>query len=85
MALEFDRLREGVADDPAVDQGLRRFLLRVYLKVAGGLALSAAIAWAVVTMPALSRLFFVQTGGEVDFSGWGWGLGLVDEVDSQIT
>jgi len=74
MGLEFDRLREGVADEPDVDQGLRRFLLQVYLKVAGGLALSAAIAWAVVTLPALSRLFFVEIGGEMRLSGWGWAL-----------
>ncbi|MBL8538542.1 MAG: Bax inhibitor-1/YccA family protein [Hyphomonadaceae bacterium] len=44
--------------DMAVDAGLRSFMLGVYNKMALGLALSAALAYAAATVPALSQFFF---------------------------
>ncbi len=62
-----------VPAEAAVDVGLRGFLSRVYLKLAGGLALSAVVAWCVAYVPSLRDLFFTSAQGEiVGFSGWGW-------------
>lgn len=44
--------------DMAVDAGLRSFMLGVYNKMALGLALSAGLAYAAATVPALSQFFF---------------------------
>jgi FtsH-binding integral membrane protein len=43
----------------AGDAGLRRFMTQVYAKLAGGLAVSSAVAWAVASQPQLRDLFFV--------------------------
>jgi FtsH-binding integral membrane protein len=51
------------AADMAVDQGLRRFMLGVYNKMALGLALSGGLAYAVSHVPALTALFFQTTAG----------------------
>jgi len=51
--------------DATVDPGLRAFLGGVYLKLAGGLVLSAAVAWAIAYVPGLRGLFFVSARGEV--------------------
>jgi len=41
-----DRLRTGVgAAAPAIDQGLRSYMLRVYNYMAGGLAITGVVAW----------------------------------------
>ena len=46
------------APSMAVDAGLRAYMLGIYNKMALGLALSATIAWAVGSVPALSALIF---------------------------
>jgi FtsH-binding integral membrane protein len=73
MSFESDlSSRISVGGDAAFDAGLRAFLSRVYLKVAGGLALSAGEAWCVAHSSALRDLLFVQVQGEVaGFTGWG--------------
>jgi hypothetical protein len=47
--------------DMAVDAGLRSFMLGVYNKVALGLVLSAALAYATSAVPAIRDLLFVTT------------------------
>ncbi|MEO1029436.1 MAG: Bax inhibitor-1/YccA family protein [Pseudomonadota bacterium] len=44
--------------DMSVDQGLRAFMLGIYSKLALGIAVSGAIAWAVGAIPALTALVF---------------------------
>jgi FtsH-binding integral membrane protein len=47
--------------DMAVDAGLRSFMLGVYNKVALGLLLSAALAWATTAVPAVRDLLYTVT------------------------
>src|ERR1700761_9410082 len=47
--------------DMAVDAGLRAFMLGVYNKVALGLLLSAALAFATSAVPAVRDLLYVTT------------------------
>lgn len=49
--------------DMSVDAGLRSFMLGVYNKVALGLVLSGALAFATSSIPAVRDLFFVVQGG----------------------
>ena len=46
------------AGTTAVDAGLRAFMIKIYNYVAGGLALSGAVAFAVYSVPALQAIFF---------------------------
>jgi FtsH-binding integral membrane protein len=46
------------APSMALDAGLRSYMLGIYNKMSLGLALSAAIAWAVGSVPALSSMVF---------------------------
>jgi hypothetical protein len=43
--------------DVAIDVGLRAYMLRVYQYMTGGLALTGAVAYAIVSVPALTQLF----------------------------
>jgi len=62
--------------DAAVDSGLRAFLLRVYQKVAGGLLVSAGVAWCVAYVPAIRDVFFTTAHGHL--VGWTfWGMALL--------
>jgi FtsH-binding integral membrane protein len=45
------------APSMALDAGLRSYMLGIYNKMSLGLALSAAIAWAVGSVPALSSMW----------------------------
>jgi uncharacterized protein len=59
----------------AVDSGLRAFLLSVYQKVAGGLLVSAAVAWGVADFPAVRSIFFTTAHGHVvGMTFWGMAL-----------
>ena len=62
---DFDRTYTRAAPqaraDMAVDAGLRAFMLGVYNKMALGLVLSGAIAWAFGNVPALQQLLFSVT------------------------
>ena len=49
--------------DMSVDAGLRKFMLGVYNKVALGLVLSGALAFATSSVPAVRDLMFVVQGG----------------------
>jgi len=51
-----------------VDEGLRNFMLKIYNYMAGGLTLSAAVAWFVAGSPTILKLFFTPTG----YSALGW-------------
>ena len=56
-----------------VGPGLYSFLGRVYLKLAVGLALSAAIAWIIADVPAARAVFFRPFDGarfELNTAGW---------------
>ena len=59
--------------DMAVDAGLRSFMLGVYNKVALGLVLSAALAWATTYFAPVRDLLYVTTsdGRLVGFTGLG--------------
>ena len=71
MAYDFDASPSS-SPATATDPGLRAFLGRVYLKLAGGLLLSGAIAWSVADVPALRDLFFQSAEGNVTgFTAWG--------------
>src|SRR5215471_16221702 len=48
------RTQAGVAD---IDVGLRKYMLKVYDYMAGGLALTTVVAYAIATVPALRGLF----------------------------
>ena len=48
--------------DMALDAGLRSFMIGVYNKVALGLVLSGAIAYATASVPAVRDLLFVVDG-----------------------
>jgi uncharacterized protein len=56
--------------DMSVDAGLRSFMLGVYNKLAGGLALSAALAWTTAFFEPVRNMLFTPTGGAT-------GLGMV--------
>ena len=75
---DFDRgfARPGTvaAPDMAVDAGLRAFMIGVYNKVALGLVLSAALAYATGKVPAISQMLWVTN--EYGRSGYTM-LGLV--------
>jgi FtsH-binding integral membrane protein len=63
---DFDRTYTRAAPqaraDMAVDAGLRAFMLGVYNKMALGLVVSGAIAWAFGNVPALQQLLFTTQG-----------------------
>ncbi len=63
---DFDRTYTRAAPqaraDMAVDAGLRAFMLGVYNKMALGLVVSGAIAWAFGNVAALQQLLFVTQG-----------------------
>ena len=54
--------------DMSVDAGLRSFMLGVYNKMALGLVLSAALAWATSSFPPLRDAMFVVANGRVGYS-----------------
>jgi len=62
--------------DMAVDAGLRAFMLGVYNKVALGLLLSAALAWATTSVAPVRDLLYVTTpdGRLAGFTGLGMAL-----------
>ncbi len=51
-----------------IDEGLRNFMLRVYNYMAGGLVLTAAAAWLIISNTAILKLFFTPHG----YSALGW-------------
>ena len=57
-----------------VDAGLRQYMLKVYNWMALGLALTGAVAFAVISVPALSDLFYVSApnGRPVAMKLLGW-------------
>lgn len=65
------RARPSVQDE-ARDLGLKRFLLGIYQKMALGLLLTGATAWAVAHTPALLQLLYVQTPQGLGYSGLGY-------------
>jgi FtsH-binding integral membrane protein len=72
MSFDVDLLTPPARFEAARDVGLRAFLGRVHLKVAAGLALSAAVAWCVAEIPALRDVVFTSgRGQEPGFTGWG--------------
>ena len=52
--------RPGTAVD--IDEGLRKHMLRVYNYMTLGLGLTGAVAFAVVSVPAIRDLFYVMQG-----------------------
>lgn len=81
MATDFRNQHGGVVigrgRDTAVgvDEGLRQYMLKVYNWMALGLALTGAVAFAVISVPALQELFFqyaAGTRGRVTLTVLGW-------------
>ena len=66
----------GAATAAAVDEGLRQYMLKVYNYMVVGLALTGAVAFAVINVPAISSIFFatVQTsyGLATQLTMFGW-------------
>ncbi|MCY3829533.1 MAG: Bax inhibitor-1/YccA family protein [Rhodospirillaceae bacterium] len=66
----------GAATAAAVDEGLRAYMLKVYNYMVVGLALTGAVAFAVINVPAISSIFFatVQTsyGLATQLTIFGW-------------
>lgn len=62
--------REAVSYSNAqvVDEGLRNFMLKIYNYMAGGLCVTALIAYLVISNPSILRLYFNETG----YSAFGW-------------
>lgn len=66
----------GAATAAAIDEGLRAYMLKVYNYMVVGLALTGAVAFAVINVPAISSIFFatVQQGGytftQLTIFGW---------------
>lgn len=59
--------------DMARDQGLKKFLLGIYQKMAIGLVLTAAIAYAVANTPAILQLLYtIQDGRITGYTIAGW-------------
>jgi FtsH-binding integral membrane protein len=54
--------------DMSVDAGLRAFMLGVYNKMALGLLISGALAWAAVAVPAVRDALFVQSYGRLGYT-----------------
>lgn len=56
-----------------IDLGLRAYMLRVYNYMTGGLALTGVVAYLVLTVPVLQRMFFtVSIDGRTGMSALGW-------------
>src|SRR5215510_6832093 len=65
------RAQTGVTD---IDVGLRQYMLRVYNYMIGGLALTGAVAFAIVSMPALQQLFLARDiVGRISLTPLTWG------------
>ncbi|MXW92162.1 MAG: Bax inhibitor-1/YccA family protein [Rhodospirillaceae bacterium] len=66
----------GAATAAAFDEGLRAYMLKVYNYMVVGLALTGAVAFAVINVPAISSIFFatVQTsyGLATQLTIFGW-------------
>lgn len=57
----------------AVDEGLRSFMIKVYNYMAGGLCLTALVAYLIANTSMISWFFsFNQAAGTVSLSGLGW-------------
>lgn len=61
--------RKASAQDVEIDAGLRKFMLGVYNKMALGLLLTGALAYAAATVPAISALMF-RTNAAGNFAGY---------------
>lgn len=59
------RQRRGARPDSAIDAGLRRFMLGVYSKMALGLVVSAAVAWATASVRPVRDALFMTTDGRL--------------------
>ena len=66
----------GAATAAAIDEGLRAYMLKVYNYMAIGLAVTGAVAFATINVPAISSIFFatVQTsyGLATQLTMFGW-------------
>ena len=74
MADYDNRVLRGAAAAPAIDAGLRAYMLRVYNYMVIGLVLTGISAWIVATIPEIRALFFQvnQQTGQFGLSGLGW-------------
>jgi FtsH-binding integral membrane protein len=79
MATEYRNQQGGIVvgrDRVAVgvDEGLRQYMLKVYNWMALGLALTGAVAFAVISVPGLSDLFYQSTpsGRPISLTILGW-------------
>lgn len=73
MADYDNRARTAGRAVPAIDAGLRAYMLRVYNYMLLGLGLTGATAWVVAHTPSVLRLFFVQAAnGAYGMAPLGW-------------
>lgn len=72
--LDTDYVSMPSAEAQAKDMGLRNFLLGIYQKMALGLLVTGALAWAVANSPALVQLLYIPTqdGRIGGFTMLGW-------------
>ena len=52
-------------DRAEMDEGLRRYMLRVYNYMTMGLVVSGLVAWSVVNIPAITNIFYVTQGAQI--------------------
>jgi FtsH-binding integral membrane protein len=76
MSFPLDRSQPFAALEISDSEGLARFMARVYGKLAGGLAVSATVAWSLAHVSALRSLFFRLADGD-HYAFTGLGLALV--------
>lgn len=69
-----NRETANVSSGVYIDEGLRRYMMRVYGYMAGGLCITALAAFLIMSNPALAGLFFTlsPSGGIVGMSALGW-------------
>ncbi len=60
------------AQDIPRDPGLRNFMLGIYQKMALGLLVTGAMAWAVAHSQTMISLMYVQTARGIEMTGVGW-------------
>lgn len=73
--MQFDDTYSGSipsANDMARDQGLKKFLLGIYQKMAIGLVITGLLAYAVAHTPVLAQLLYTIQDGQLNYTLLGW-------------
>lgn len=55
-----------------VDEGLRQYMMRVYNFMAGGLCITALVAYLIANTSLINLFFSANASGQISMSGFGW-------------